>query len=141
MCASYGTRWRWRARGDRSPRATPQRPLRSLYIRERAARARALGSYCSCFSLSLCRQSLRHCRRSSLISAERLASALLSALVTGLVFALISARVSADVLLSSLPALSSRLCSASVSSLPRLRLSLVACDYYTCNKLFTITHY
>ena len=46
----YGTRWR--ARGDRSPRATPRRPLRSLYIGERAARARALGCHLLVFSFS-----------------------------------------------------------------------------------------
>ena len=47
MYASYGTSWR--ARGDRSPRATPRQPLRSLYIGECGARARALGCHCSCF--------------------------------------------------------------------------------------------
>ena len=47
MCASYGTRWR--VREDRFPRATPRRPLRSLYIGEHAARARALGCHCSWF--------------------------------------------------------------------------------------------
>ena len=47
MCASYGTRWR--AHEDRSLRATPRRPLRSLYIEERATRARALGCHCSWF--------------------------------------------------------------------------------------------
>ena len=65
----------WRARGDRSPRATPG---------ERAARAWALGCHCSCLSLSLCRQSLRLCRRSSLISAEWLVSAFCSCLWSGL---------------------------------------------------------
>ena len=121
MCASYGARWR--ALGDRSPQATPRQPLRSLYIGKRAARARALGCHCSCFlcrfaSLSrrvsslpllcfrLCRRFLyasRLCRlsRSALVSAGLLS---LSALVSDLVAA----------------------CSASVSSLSRLRLSLVA---------------
>ena len=51
MCASYGNCWR--ARGDRSPRATPRRPLRSLYIQEHAARGRVLGGHYSWFSLAL----------------------------------------------------------------------------------------
>ena len=43
----YGCRWR--ARGDRFPRVTPRRLLRSLYIGERGARARVLDCHSSCF--------------------------------------------------------------------------------------------
>ena len=116
MCASYGTRWR--ARGDRSPRATPRRPLRFLYIGERAAQARALGCHCSCFLLrfaSLFRDAFRLCRHSAFVFAGSLAFC------------------------STLPAFCSCLCSTSVSSLPRLRLSLVACESYTTNYTATGT--
>ena len=34
---------------NHSPRATPRQPLRSFYLAERAARARAFGCHCSCF--------------------------------------------------------------------------------------------
>ena len=84
------------ARGDHSPLTTPRQPLRSFYIAERAARAQAFLA----------------------IIARVFALALRLCFETIL--------VSAGALLSSLPALSSRLCSASVSSLPRLRLSLIA---------------
>ena len=88
MYASYGARWR--ALGDRSSRATPRQPLRSLYIGKRAARARALGCHCSCFlcrfaSLSRRVSSLpllcfRLCRR--FISASRLCRLSRSVLVS-----------------------------------------------------------
>ena len=133
MCASGS---RWHACGDRFPRAAPRRLLRSLYIGERGARARALGCHCSCFRSRFASQfgdDSRLCRHSAFVSAGtlRLVSAdallsLLSSLVSSLIWSLVSALLSAAVLLLSLPALSSRLCFASVSSLPRLRLSLVA---------------
>ena len=68
------------------------------------------------FSLSLC------------VSVSRRFSSLpaLCSLCSLVSWSLVSALLSAGVLLPSLPELSSRLCSASVSSLPRLRLSLVA---------------
>ena len=112
----YGSRWP--ARGDRFPRATPRRLLRSLCIGERGVGALALGCNSSCFRPRFASQfgdDSRLCWRSAL-----------SALVSGLVSDLVSALLSAAVLLLSLPALSSRLCFASVSSLPWLRLSLVA---------------
>ena len=71
MCASYGTRWR--SRGDCFPRATPRRLLRSLYIGERGARARALGCHCSCF-----RSRLRLSFETILVSAGALLSLLSS---------------------------------------------------------------
>ena len=100
MCVSYGARWR--AHGDNSPCATPRQQLRSFYISERAARARAFGCHCSCFRsrfASLFRHDSRLCRRSAFVStdtasrfcrhsASRLCSALLSSLVWSLVSAL-----------------------------------------------------
>ena len=110
MYASYGARWR--ARGDHSPRATPRQLLRSFYIAERAARPRAFGCHCSCFSLSLC---VSVSRRFSLFRR--------------------SAFVSADTHVSSLPALCSlcsRLCWLSNSSLP-LFCSCLCCRL--CSRL------
>ena len=102
----YGSRWR--ARGDRFPRATPRRLLRSLYIGERGARARALGCLSSCF----------HSRFASQFGDDSCLCwrSALSALVSGIVSDLVSALLSAAVLLLSLPALSSRLCFSSLLS-------------------------
>ena len=47
----------WRARGNHSTRSSPRRSLRALYIRERAARARAAGFHCPLFFLSFARLS------------------------------------------------------------------------------------
>ena len=65
----YGSRWP--ARGDRFPRATPRRLLRSLYIGERGARALALGCNSSCFRSRFASQfgdDSRLCWRSALVS-------------------------------------------------------------------------
>ena len=77
MCASYGTRWR--AREDRSPRATPRRPLRSLYRRARRTSSSfslslLVVSLSLCVSLSTRVSSLpafcfRLCRRSAFVPA------------------------------------------------------------------------
>ena len=104
MYASYGASWR--ARGDHSPLTTPRQPLRSFYIAERAALARAFWLSLLVFSLSLCvsvSRRFRLCRRSAFISAGALHC------------------VSAGTHVSSLPALCSlcsRLCWLSASSLP-----------------------
>ena len=58
MCASYGARWH--ARRDHSPRARQRQPLRSFYIEERAAPARAFGCLCLC-SLALALHLLSAC--------------------------------------------------------------------------------
>ena len=141
MYASYGARWR--ALKDRSSRATPRQPLRSLYIGKRAARARVLGCHCSC---SLCRfASLSRrvlclpllCFRLCLhfLSASRLCRLFCSALIsagfsslpsTRSCFAMFSALVS--ILVSDL--VSS--CSASVSSVSVTPLA--HCEaFYTIN--------
>ena len=111
MCASYGTRWR--AREDRSPRATPRRPLRSLDIGEphelelfSFRLSLLVVSLSLCVSLSTRVSSLtalcfRPCRR--FLSAIRLAG---------------SCVLHSSLLSTLLP---------SVSFLRRLRLSLVAC--------------
>ena len=135
MYASFGTRWR--AHGEHSPLTTPRQPLRSFYIAERAARARAFSLSLLVFSLSLCvsvsrrfsslpalcfrlcrRSASRLCRHSRLVSAGALLSLLASLLVLCLVFV----SVLLWSLLSTLipPLLCFRLIS------PRLRLSLVA---------------
>ena len=107
--------------------------LRSFYIAERAARARAFGCHCSYFRsrlASLFRDAFVSAGALHLVcrhSASRLCrrSALSLSLLSSLVLSLVSALLSAGVLLPSLPAL--RFVSAPlVSSLPRLRLSLVA---------------
>ena len=136
MYASFGARWR--SRGDHSPLTTPRRqPLRSFYIVERAARARAFGCHCSCFSLSLCvsvsrrfsslpalcfrlcqRSASRLCRHSRLVSAGALLSLLSSLLALCLVFASVLLWPLLSTLLPSL------LCFRLIS--PRLCLSLVA---------------
>ena len=128
MYASYGARWR--ARGYHSPRATPQQLLRSFYIAERVARARAFGCHCSCFSLLLC---VSVSRRFSSLPAlcSRLCPALCSRLCrhsrlvsVGALLSLLSSLL--ELCLVSLPLFCSRLllCFRLIS--PRLRLSLVA---------------
>ena len=89
MYASFGARWR--ARGDHSPLTTPRQPLRSFYIAERAALARAYLLSLLVFTLSLCVSvSIRFsslpalCFRLCRHSASRLCSALLSSLVWSL---------------------------------------------------------
>ena len=75
----YGSRWP--ARGDRFPRATPRRLLRSLYIGERGVGALALGCNSSCFRPRFASQfgdDSRLCWRSALVSG------LVSDLVSGL---------------------------------------------------------
>ena len=79
MCAFYGTRWR--AREDRSPRATPRRPLRSLSLYRRARRtSSSFRLSLLVVSLSLCVSLLRRvlalpgfcfrlCRRSAFVPA------------------------------------------------------------------------
>ena len=116
MCASYGTRWR--AREDRSPRATPRRPLRSLYRSARRTSS-SLGCHCSWFSLALHLSfDTRFVSAGALLSSlpalcYRPCRRFLSA------FRLAGSRVLHLSLLSTLL--------PSVSFLPRLRLSLVAC--------------
>ena len=107
------------SRGDHSLYVLRQ-PLRSFYIAERARLPRAFGCHCSC-SLAL---ALRLCFVTLLVSA----GALLSSLVCFSSFFCCSLQ---SALLSSLHCsrLCCRLCSASVSSVPRLRLSLVVCDF------------
>ena len=105
----------------------------SLYTRERTARAQVLGCHCS-WSLSrfACFFDTRFvCAASLLSTLPALPICILSLPALSL-----CSRVF-NVLLSTMPALSShlcsrlcsRLCSASVSSLPRLRLSFIACEY------------
>ena len=108
MCVSYGARWR--ARGDHSPRATRQQ-LRSFYIESAPHELEHLAVIARVFSLAL-RLSFKTRFVSAGPSSLRFVSA--GSLAFCLVFA--------SVLLSSL--LSTLL--QSVSSLPRLRLSLVA---------------
>ena len=113
MHGSYGASWS--ARGDHSPLTTPRQPLRDFYIAERAARAQAfLAVIARVFALAL-----RLCFETILVSAgDVFVSAGLCSLCSRLWSGLWS--------LLSLPAFCSSLCSASVSSLPRLRLSFVA---------------
>ena len=115
MYASYDARWR--ALGDRSPRATPRQALRSLYIVKRAARARALGCHCSCFRsrfAPLFRDDSRLCRRSASRLCRHSASRLcrrsaLSALVSALHFSEFCLFGSALPLVSASPLLRSTL--------------------------------
>ena len=101
MYASYGSRWR--ARGDHSPRATRRQTLRSFYIAEHTARARACGSHCSCslaFSLRLCFETrlvqpafcFRLSRRSALsaLVSGKFSSFFFSGLCSALVSSLLS---------------------------------------------------
>ena len=86
MYASYGVSWR--ARGDHSPLTTPRQPLRSFYIAERAARARVfLAVIARVFALAL-----RLCFETILVSVGAMLSSLPALCI------------------SSLPALTSRLC-------------------------------
>ena len=128
MYASFGARWR--ARGDHSPLTTPRQPLRSFYIAERAARARAFGCHCSRCSVALYALALRLCIETLLVSAGALhlvsagthVSSLPELLLSLLSSLLALCLVFASVLLWSL--LPSLLCFRLIS--PRLRLSLVA---------------
>ena len=110
----YGSRWP--ARGDRFPRTTPRRLLRSLYIKERGARARALGCHSSCLRSRFASQfgdDSRLCWRSGLVSG------LVSDLVSGLCSPLCrrSASFSAGAQFSSL----FRFCLISASATPLAR--------------------
>ena len=131
MYASYGTSWR--ARGDHSPRATPRQPF-ALFLYSRASLMSS--SIWLALFVVLSRWRLYWNVFSSLCSLSLSLSLSLCCFCVSSLTAL-SALVSADALLSSLRLVSSPLCSrlvsdsASVSSLPRLRLSLVACDFYT----------
>ena len=113
MRASHGARWR--ARGDRSPRAPQRQPFRALYIRERAPRAPAFGFHCSWVSLSIARLSQDACG-SLCASLSRLSlslPALCVSLGVSLSWRLSLSRVSHSLRLSpslslSLPSVSSR---------------------------------
>ena len=130
MYASYGARWR--ARVDHSPRATRRQPLRSFYISEHELQHLAVIARVP--SLSLCVSVSRRVsssRRSFLVSAgtQRLISAGILLSLSPL-SSLVCSRLS-SALLSFLHCsrLYSSICSASVSFLPRLRLSLVVSDF------------
>ena len=128
MCASYGTRWR--AREDRSSRATPRRLLRSLYIGERATRARDLGCHCSWFLsrfASLFRHMFRLCRRSAFVSAGVLLSSL-----TALPLCVSSRRISRSALVSAIDSTSVCLIPASATPLAR------RVPFYIANKYIYI---
>ena len=125
MYASYGACWP--VRGDYSPLTTPRQPLRFFYIAERAARARAFW-----LSLFFFRSRLASLFQNAFVSAGALLSFLpahcissppalsvsslpaLCSLLSSLVLSLVSALLSTGVLHPCLPALSSRLCFASV---------------------------
>ena len=100
MYASYGAIWR--ARGDHFPLTTPRQPLRSFYIAERAARARAFWLSLLVFALSHCVSLSRRvsslpalafcsrlCRRSAFVSAGAISQRFVS--VGSLDSALVSA--------------------------------------------------
>ena len=111
-----------------------------LYSRARPTSSSIFGCHRSCFRsrfASLFREAFVSASALHLVSAgtQRLLSA--GALLS-LVLSLVSALLSAGVLLPSLPALSSRLCFACASSLPRLRLSLVAWPSTQLTKILKI---
>ena len=129
--ASYGTRWR--ARGDRSPRATPRRPLRSFYIYKRAHRTSSSFRLSLLVVFSFALRVSFDTRFVSAASAFDSAGASHLHLVSTGSFALLSCLPTfCSRLYRRSPLCSrlfSRLCPASDSSLPRLRLSLIACEY------------
>ena len=127
----YGSRWP--ARGDRFPRATRRRLLRSLYIGERDVGALALGCNSSCFRPRFASQfgdDSRLCWRSAL-------SALVSGLVSGLCSPLCrrSASFSAGAQFSSL----FRFCLISALAMPLARRVALNCTLYSTVSLVKTT--